>query len=933
MRELEVSHQDPASDVDINENTQSDLMELDLNYGRRINGELEDYPVGGNYNWDPMPADSDEERMSERSWDCVGTPPPSPPSSPLPGASDEEVDEDEDGFLNITAEDYREYDCWFGEEEEQINEILAETLTEEEMDSFKMLCIRLFGHISQRNYERIRYSFKDKIQLLSTYCLHKKLAQLSGIKPVTVDCCINICHAFNGDYTAETEKGAMDEFWDSTLYKRLTRTEIVVEGEPQGVRYFDKVNGRRDIAYAIMLDGVETQDRAASGHSSCWPLMGINLNLAPSERVKMKNLIPLGIIPGPKQPKDFNSFLLPFVEEALDQARGVQTFDIITGTYFTLRAHPVFISGNMQAIKHVIEMKGVNAKCPCRACELTAIYLADAKTYYIPLANPRDNPDAIPDDRTSPGFNPAETSFDPLNLPLRTHDCIQQQLAEMDAAPTRKQYDSLAKEYGLTGHSILDRIPSIRRPDSYPHEFMHLFLLNHGPDLVALWTGTCKGIETKYGKYKYLISFEHWSEAGRETEEATKTLAAAFIRPFPNIQTHIECFCAEHWAFWLVYIGPVVLRGRLPQKFYDHYLELVSILKCLLSVNNTVARIEALREKIANYVETFEKYYYQYKYERLRVCKLTLHALLHVPDDVLRCGPVWVAWSFSIERYCREVTACARSKVLPWTAIAKYVLQMSQLSALACRFPELRKAMLFGKNNVPVAASRMEEIKPGYEERVLRFPRLRDFFLKPSVRWRVAQYFYTNYPDNTFREWLAFIPERCERWGKLRVRNAEDTGAGDCIRSAVACNPLSPYGKRDALFIRYTFQRDKNERNRKAPEMVDVYAYGRLDFILAITLPANQRFKINTPKLHVLAQITEADGAEGDAASELITFTKFGRSIVLDVSSVLSLAGRVFTRGAKATGEWAIIDRSEDIQQTAFDIPEEDQEDEGEYVE
>ncbi|CCO32706.1 hypothetical protein BN14_06769 [Rhizoctonia solani AG-1 IB] len=142
----------------------------------------------------------------------------------------------------------------------------------------------------------------------------------------------------------------------------------------------------------------------------------------------------------------------------------------------------------------------------------------------------------------------------------------------------------------------------------------------------------------------------------------------------------------------------------------------------------------------------------------------------------------------------------------------------------------------------------------------------------------------------------------------------------------------APYGKRDASFIRYTFQRDKNERNRKAPEMVDVYAYGRLDFILAITLPANQRFKVDTPKLHVLAHITEADGAEGDAASELITFTKFGRSIVLDVSSVLSLAGRVFTRGAKATGEWAIIDRSEDIQRTAFDIPEEDQEDEGEYV-
>ncbi|CEL53971.1 hypothetical protein RSOLAG1IB_11503 [Rhizoctonia solani AG-1 IB] len=656
MREVETHHQDPALDVDINGDNRSDVMELDHNQDDH-NGQFEDYPAEGDYNWDPTPTDSDEEHMSERSWDHVGTPMPSPPSSPLPGASDEEVDDDEDGFLNITAEDYREYDRWFGDEQEQIDEIVAETLTEEEMDSFKMLCIRLFGHISQRNYERIRYSFKDKIQLLSTYCLHKKLAQLSGIKPVTVDCCINICHAFNGGYATETlcstcqepqfdskgnpqrvfeylpmtprfqgffnnpdmvkqmsfranyvqEDGSMDEFWDSTLYKRLTQTEIVVEGEPQGVRYFDKVKGCRDIAYAIMLDGVETQERAVSGHSSCWPLMGINLNLPPSERVKMKNLFPLGIIPGPKQPKDFNLFLLPFVEEALDQARGVWTYDITTGNHFTLRAHPVFISGDMQAIKHVIEMKGANAKCPCRACELTAIYLAEARTYYIPLANPHNNPDAIPDDRTYPGFRPEETLFDPLQLPLRTHDQIQQQLVEMDAAPTKKQYENLAKEYGLTGHSVLDRIPSIRRPDSYPHEFMHLFLLNHGPDLVALWTGTSKGIGTNVGKYKYLIRFEDWCEAGRETEEATKTLAAAFIRPFPNIQTHIECFCAEHWAFWLVYIGPVVLRGRLAQKFYDHYLELVSILKCLLLVNNTVARIKALREKIANYVETFEK--------------------------------------------------------------------------------------------------------------------------------------------------------------------------------------------------------------------------------------------------------------------------------------------------------------------------------------
>ncbi|KAJ1306330.1 hypothetical protein OPQ81_011026 [Rhizoctonia solani] len=360
-------------------------------------------------------------------------------------------------------------------------------------------------------------------------------------------------------------------------------------------------------------------------------------------------------------------------------------------------------------------------------------------------------------------------------------------------------------------------------------------------------------------------------------------------------------------------------------------MELVDILKCLLSINNTTARIKALREKVAHYVETFEEYHYQYDYDHLRICKTTLHALLHVPNDVLHCRLVWVSWSFSIERYCREVTACARSKVLPWTAIAKYVLQMSQLSAVASCFPELQKAVLFGKSHVPVNISQMEEVKLGYNERVLRFPRLHEFFLKPSVCWHVAQYFHTNFPKNTHREWLAFIPARCERWGKLRIRNLEDTGPGDCICSAVATNPSSPYGKHDASFIRYTFERDKHERHpRKKPEMEDIFAYGQLDFILAITLPMSKEFGIKKPKLHVLAHITEAEGAEGNAASELITFTNFGRSIVLDVSSVLNLAGRVFTRGVIKTGEWAIIDRGEAIQRTAFDVPEEAEEDEDE---
>ena len=104
--------------------------------------------------------------------------------------------------------------------------------------------------------------------------------------------------------------------------------------------------------------------------------------------------------------------------------------------------------------------------------------------------------------------------------------------------------------------------------------------------------------------------------------------------------------------------------------------------------------------------------------------------------------------------------------------------------------------------------------------------------------------------------------------------------------------------------------------------MVDAFGYGRLDFIIAITLPASKKFKLQDPELHILAHITEAKGAEGDASTEFVSFTQFGRSVILDISSVQSVVGRVYTTGMKASGEWYVIDRSLSSCKTVFHPPE-----------
>ncbi|CCO37743.1 hypothetical protein BN14_11902 [Rhizoctonia solani AG-1 IB] len=234
------------------------------------------------------------------------------------------------------------------------------------------------------------------------------------------------------------------------------------------------------------------------------------------------------------------------------------------------------------------------------------------------------------------------------------------------------------------------------------------------------------------------------------------------------------------------------------------------------------------------------------------------------------------------------------------------------------------------------ALSKMERTYPGYETHILRFPCLREFQPNKHVRQRLAAYFHTNQPDYSYQEWYKFLPKRCERWGKLRIAEG-----GDCIRAAVACNPTSVYGKRDSSFVRYSYEKDKNENDPRASvDMVSAVGYGRLDFILALTFPrktppqresqsdANGDDEDLEAITHVLAHITEAKDVDQDATVELVTYRDYGRSFILDIKNVENVAGRVWTRGVRRTGEWAIIDRSGGVARAEFNVEEHGSDDE-----
>lgn len=46
--------------------------------------------------------------------------------------------------------------------------------------------------------------------------------------------------------------------------------------------------------------------------------------------------------------------------------------------------------------------------------------------------------------------------------------------------------------------------------------------------------------------------------------------------------------------------------------------------------------------------------------DRIQLCTLPVHALLHVPDDIRATGPVSVCWSWVMERFCGLLGIVAR---------------------------------------------------------------------------------------------------------------------------------------------------------------------------------------------------------------------------------------------------------------------------------
>lgn len=516
-----------------------------------------------------------------------------------------------------------------------------EILTEEDHDNIRAFKIRMVSNMPRAAFNQMRYAFRHKLQISSHYVIAHRLAVLSGVLPIWIDCCRNSCLAYTGDYKDEEQcpvcsearfktntqqprrtfcyipfiprlqnffanpktvqellyrhnyrpsKITISDVFDAEHYRELRKKRVTVDGEELPHMYF---SGKHDIAFSVCLDGYLLYKRRRGGPSAT-PIVIQIYNLPPEVRTLIARSMSLGMIPGPKGPKRPETYLHPFDAECVELARGVRTFDCVTGTHFSLHAYNLFPHGDIIAIEKLLNIKGHNGKCPCRSCEITAVNNPDSheKTYYVPLSFPKQ-PGAI------------RRTRDPLNLPLRTHESWAEATVQIANASLVKDRKELAMRLGIKGMPALKRVGSIDYARGVPWDFMHLLFENVVKNLVYLWMGKFKGLDA--GREDYIIPAAIWKVIGQETVDAVKDIPATFVRSLANLAEDSTYFTAEGWAFWFMYLAPILMQGRFDNKYYKHLCDLSDIMKSCIKFSLSHTEIDNLEIRIAAWVQRYER--------------------------------------------------------------------------------------------------------------------------------------------------------------------------------------------------------------------------------------------------------------------------------------------------------------------------------------
>ncbi|KAF7372213.1 Transposase family Tnp2 protein [Mycena venus] len=235
--------------------------------------------------------------------------------------------------------------------------------------------------------------------------------------------------------------------------------------------------------------------------------------------------------------------------------------------------------------------------------------------------------------------------------------------------------------------------------------------------------------------------------------------------------------------------------------------------------------IDTIERGMASWVQEFERLYYQYKLDRLPVCTLPIHGLLHIAGSIRVMGLSWCYWAYPMERFCGSLLPAIKSRRFPWASIDRRILELAQLFQIKAIYSLSKTLDLRRRRKIEVSGTTLA----AYPRCVLVYPReMRP--VSANLREKISKHLASCY--NATREQIVpLIASHLEHWGKIQWLEG-----GDMMHAS----ELGKHGTQDMTHVKFNGH------------------YGQLRLLLVVKLEPSEVLQTTTTKFHLLAVVARS---------------------------------------------------------------------------
>lgn len=381
-------------------------------------------------------------------------------------------------------------------------------------------------------------------------------------------------------------------------------------------------------------------------------------------RYKQENIILVGIIPGPKEPKlTINSYLEPLVDELKEFWSGVDLV-LPSGNSVTVRVCLVCVTCDIPAIRKVCGFVGHQAKLGCSKCLCEFNHLQGGGLQY--------------------SGNLGEWN-------LRSLEEHRKRCEESLQCKSQHALQKFSSKYGVRFSTLLN-ISYFNPVRYHVIDPMHNLLLGTSKHMLEVWV---KHNLLTANSFDIIEKAASLLSCPNDVGRLPLKIGSSFIG-----------FTADQWKMWTLAYSAVVLKGVIP----DNHLRvwLLFVRACSLLCSRTLKKSDL--ETAHSYLKQFcIKFIDIYGYEHFTP---NMHMHMHLKDCCYDYGSIYGFWCFAFER-CNGILGSfqTNNRNIESQIMKRYIFQQQ---VFKLQFPIEFKDVsdLLNLSNYEKGSLKVEEVSP-----------------------------------------------------------------------------------------------------------------------------------------------------------------------------------------------------------------------------